>query len=216
MNEFLKTREQIDEATAWLQQNGYTTHPISCKDWELKQITQRIVDGDFLDMGADGSFCLHNAITKNTKGGKIGIDLAEVVGANRAEGAKYYQGDLTHTLFEDESFDMIVSQSTIEHEVNIKAFANEVSRLLRDKGKLIVSFDYWPEKINTDGLMLYGLRWNILSDGDVIDLIDECFNVGLRLTSQVDWATADAVINPAYCSPYPVEYTFGILEFIKK
>jgi SAM-dependent methyltransferase len=216
MNNFLRTRDEINASTEWLFANGFISHPISAKDYELKQIVERLEGGDLLDMGADGSFVLHNAVIKNTKGRKVGIDLAEVTGTNRAEGAEYFKGDLMHTPFEDESFDMIVSQSVIEHEVDLAAFAKEASRLLRGGGKLIVSFDYWGNKVNTDGLMLYGLKWNILDEEDVYDLVDDCFDAGLKITSTINWETQDAVINPQYCSPFPgISYTFGILEFTK-
>lgn len=216
MNEYLKTRSQIDESTNWLKENGFVTHPISCKDWELKKITEQLTDGDLLDMGADGSFVLHNAIKKGTKGRKAGIDLAEVTGDNKAEGVEYYRGNLMRTDFGDEEFDMVVCCSVLEHEVDFKKFAEEVSRVLRPGGKAIVSFDYWPDKVNTDGLLLYGLKWNILSDGDVIDLVEACHNCDLEVTANIDWSTGDAVINPQYCSPFPgISYTFGILKFIK-
>lgn len=122
-----------------------------------------------------------------------------------------------HTPFENESFDTIISQSTIEHNVDLDAFAKEASRLLRSGGKLIVSFDYWRDKVNTDGLMLYGLKWNILDEEDAGDLVVSCYNNGLFIEGSIDWKTQDAVINPQYCSPFPgISYTFGILEFIKQ
>lgn len=216
MNEFLKTRSQIDEATKWLKENGYVTHPISCKDWELFNITRSIGSGDLLDMGADGSRVLHNAIIKGIWGRKVGIDLAEVTGDNKAEGAEYFQGDLMHTPFEDGSFDTVISQSTIEHEVDLGLFAKECSRLLRKNGKLIVSFDYWPQRINTEAFSLYGLKWNILNQADVLYLIEMCEFEGLIIPLSIDNEVKDAVINPSYCSPFNVSYTFGILEFIKK
>jgi len=216
MNEFLKRRQQIDDATRRLQSNGFVTHPISCKDWELLKITEQLADGDLLDMGANGSFVLHNAIKKGIKGRKVGIDLAEVTGDNKAEGAEYIIGDLMDTGLPDESFDMIVSQSVIEHEVDLNKFAKEVSRLLRSGGRLIVSFDYWNPKVNTDGIMLYGLKWNILDINDVQILTDACRESDLQLTGEVDLSLHDAVINPKYCSPGNVSYTFGIFEFEKK
>lgn len=217
MNEFLKTRDQINSATDWLKENGFMCHPISCKDWELQKVTEAIGDGVLIDLGANGSFVLHNAIKKGIKGRKVGIDLAEVTGDNKADGAEYFKGDLMNTPFEDESFDTVVSLSTIEHEVDLDKFAKECSRLLRKGGKLIVSFDYWPDRIITDGLALYGLKWNILDVGDAMDLTGACAFEGLIISGVVKWATQDAVINPSYCSPFPgISYTFGIFEFIKQ
>lgn len=217
MNEFLKTKNQIENSTERLIGNGYINHPISAKDWELAIITSSVGDGDFVDLGADGSRVLHNVIKKGIKGRKVGIDLAEVIGDNKAEGAEYFKGDLMATPFEDSSFDTVVSQSVIEHEVDLSKFAKEVSRLLRKGGKLIVSFDYWPQRVDTTGLTLYGLKWNILNQADVLYLIEVCEFAGLGMDSPMNWDTKDAVINDSYCSPFEgISYTFGILEFIKR
>ncbi len=216
MNEFLKTRSQIDESTQWLKDNGYITHPISAKDWELKIITEAVSDGHFLDMGADGSRVLHNTVIKGISGKKVGIDLSEVTGDNKADGVEYVKGDLMDTPFDDGTFDTIVSQSVIEHNVDLSKFVAEAERLLRKGGRLIVSFDYWPSRVNTDGLTLYGLKWNILNQADVLYLVEVAQFAGLVIDKPIDWNTEEAVINDKYCSPFPnISYTFGIFEFIK-
>ncbi len=216
MNEFLKNIEQIYTSTKHLKDNGYVTHPISCKDWELWNVTNNLKDGDLLDAGADGSFVLHNAIKKNIKGRKVGIDLIEVVGDNKADGVEYFKGDLMKTMFDDNSFDIITSCSVLEHQINYNDFAKEMSRLLRSGGNLIVSFDYAPEKIDTSLTKLYSLDWNILSKQDAEQFIKICESNGLKLSGEVDWTTQDMVISPQYCSPANCSYTFGILNFIKE
>ncbi len=216
MNEFLKTREQITKASEWLANNKFVNHPISCKDWELAMVTKTIGDGDLLDAGADGSFILHNAIIKGMVGRKVGIDLIEVVGENKANGAEYYQGDLMKTPFEDNSFDTITSCSVLEHQVDFSLFAKEMSRLLRKGGNLYVSFDYCPEKIDTSLTKLYSLDWNILSRQEAEKFIDVCAEYGLIISGEIDWTTEDMVINPRYCSPANCEYTFGFFHLIKK
>jgi len=217
MNEFLKSIGQIHESTKWLKENNYVSHPISCKDFELRLITEAIGDGNLIDLGADGSFVLHNAVIKGIKGRKVGIDLAEVTGDNKAEGVEYFQGDLMRTPFEDGSFDTIVSASVIEHEVDFNLLAKECSRLLTPNGNLFISFDFWPEKVNTEGLTLYGLKWNILDTKDFLGLIEAFRNNGLSITGETDWGVEDMVINDRYCSPFKnISYTFGIFKFIKK
>lgn len=217
MNNFLKTRNEINEATKWLKDNGYVTHPISAKDWELKEVVECLTDGSIIDLGADGSRVLHNAVIKKINGRKVGVDLAEVTGDNKAEGVEYFKENLMSTHFYDGTFNTVVSLSTIEHEVDLNEFAKECSRLLAPKGKLIVSFDYFNPKVNTDGITLYGLKWNILDLHDVLNLVDRCRENGLELTSEIDWEAPTQVINDTYCSPAKgIGYTFGILEFIKK
>ncbi len=217
MNEVLKNREQINEATKWLQDNGYVTHPISCKDWELANVIKHIGDCDLIDLGADGSFVLHNAIRKGIRGRKVGIDLIEVVGSNKADGAEYFKGDLQETGLPDNSFDTVVSLSTIEHQVDLGRFAKEVSRLLRDGGEAIVSCDFWQPKPDTSKTKLYSLDWNILDEADIVSLINHFSDNGMGLTSELDFTKEDAVINPSYCSPVQgIEYSFFILNFVKK
>lgn len=217
MNELLKTKSQITDSTNWLKDNGYVTHPISCKDWELCIVTQNLKDGDLLDAGADGSFVLHNAIRKGIKGRKVGIDLIEVVGDNATEGAEYFKGDLQRTGFEDNSFDTIVSCSVLEHGIDFTDFAKEMNRILRKDGKLYVSFDYAPIKIDTSLTKLYSLDWNILSKDDAEKFINVCAMYGLVISDVVDWGVQDMVINDSYCSPAKnVSYTFGMFQFIHK
>jgi 2-polyprenyl-3-methyl-5-hydroxy-6-metoxy-1,4-benzoquinol methylase len=216
VNEFLKTKNQILASTQWLKENGYVTHPISCKDWELAMMTESLIDGDILDMGADGSFILHNSVIKGVKGRKVGVDLIEVTGNNKSDGVEYYQCDLMNTGLEDNSFDIIFSASVIEHQVNFSKFAKEVGRLLRLNGNIFVSFDTWTPKPDTSKMKLYSLSWDILDRNDIQHLVNEFSNNGIELTSDIDWTTQDAVINRYYCAPADVEYTFGILNFVKK
>lgn len=216
MNEFLKTKDQIDQATKWLIGNGYQSHPISCKDYELAEMTKYLEDGDIIDLGANGSFVLHNAIIKNIKGRKVGVDLSEVAGFNKAEGVEYYQQDLMNTSFEDNSFDTIFCASVIEHQVDIKRFSKECSRLLRSGGTLFLSFDYYNPKPDTSKTKLYSLDWNILDEKDVLSLIHEMELAGLTVGSEIDWTLSHPVITDTYCSPAKdVSYTFGLFAFIK-
>lgn len=195
-------------------QNGYVTHPISCKDWELRNVTEAIGDGDLIDLGADGSFVLHNAIKKGIAGRKTGIDLIEVVGDNKAEGAEYFKGDLQATGLPDNSFDTVVSLSTIEHQVDFKKFADEVSRLLRVNGNLYVSFDYFNPRPDTSKTKLYSLDWNILDKDDVIKLMAAFAENFMGIVGDIDWQ-AEPVITPQYCSPADVSYSFGLFNFKK-
>lgn len=215
LNCFLLTRGQIDDCTRWLVERGYMTHPISCKDFELATVIRHLGDGDLIDLGADGSFVLHNAMIKRIRGRKVGVDLIEVIGNNKAEGAEYFKGDIQETGLPDDSFDTVVSLSTIEHQVDFSRFAKEVGRLLRSGGQAIVSFDYFDPKPDTAKRQLYKLDWNILDRKDVETLVKEFSDNGMELSSEIDWTIQDAVINPAYCSPAPVSYTFGILHFKK-
>lgn len=216
MNQFLKTRFEVDEATRFIKDKGWINHGLSCKDFDLRHIIPELDDGNILDMGANGSFILENAAKRKLEGVKIGIDLSFSEDTVK-DGIHHMKGDLMSTGFEDGFFDYITVCSVIEHEVDYERLAKECSRLLLLGGKLFITCDYWEPKVNTDGFELYGLKWNILDRSDVERLIVVCKQYGLHITSEVDWTIQDAVINPKYCSPdNKSSYTFGIFEFEKQ
>ena len=79
---------------------------------------------------------------------------------------------LTYSYFKN-----ITCLSVIEHEVDIKKFVTEVSRILTDGGKLYLTFDYWTPKLKTT-VKLYGLTWSPLDEYETQTLIKEWgFNI---------------------------------------
>lgn len=216
MNEFLKSRADLNECTDFIKKNGLIEHGLSCKNFDIAKIVPSLTDGDILDMGASGSWVLENAVKKGIKGRKVGIDLA-YSGNESTDGIELVKGDLMNTPFENESFQTVCCLSVVEHEVDFDLLAMECSRLLLPNGKLFMTYDYWPTKRVTTGLTLYGLQWNILDLHDVLKLVEACKARGLELTSEIDWTVQDAVIDDKFCAPFPgISYTFGILEFINK
>lgn len=216
MNRFLKTRTEVDLCTSYLKKHNLISHHFTCKDFDIANICKELDHGDLLDMGSSGSWILHNAIRMGIKGKKCGIDLSDHEAP--IEGVEYTKGDLMATPYKDNSFDTITCLSVIEHEVSFDKLAKECARLLRPKGVLYISFDYWPEKVNTDdvGTKLYGLKWNILDSKDVTELELAMGRNKLHMSSNLDWTVKDKVINPQFCSPYGREYTFGLLKFVKQ
>lgn len=217
MNFFLKTRNDIDAATAFMEAGGYKTSGLSAKNWEIFQVLPYMADGDWVDLGSDGSVVLENLVAKGIRGAKVGIDLAYAANYFYPDtGIDLQKGDLMNTPFENESFDFATSLSVIEHDVDFSKFAKEVSRILKPGGHLFCSFDYWNPKPLYEKRILYKLDWNILDEKDVLNLIDVLRENGLHLVGDIDWTTQDAVINDTYCSPVQgVSYTFGIFHFVK-
>ena len=217
LNKFLQSRAESNQCGDDLIRAGLKEHGISVKSWDLRNIIPYLKDGDgFLDLGAAGSFIVHNHVILNIKGRRCAIDLVDVAEHDRTSGVEYFKGSLMNTPFENESFSQISCLSVIEHQVLYDAFAQEVSRLLKPGGDAFVSFDYAEPKMSTEGMKLFNLDWNILCKADVLQLVEEMNKVGLKLTSEIDWTTNEMVINPAYCAPcQDVYYTFGLLHFIK-
>lgn len=218
MNHFLKKREDIDACTNLIRLQGLIEHGISAKNFDICNIVPLLTDGDILDMGSSGGSCiLENAVLRKLTGRKIGIDLeyTETTKSPIPE-IELIKADLMSTPFEAGTFSFITCLSVIEHQVDFDKLAKECARLLKPGGKLFITFDYWPEKVNTTGLKLYDLEWSILSRDEAMALINACERIGLKISSTVDWTVMDAVINPEYCSPFTgIRYTFGIFEFVK-
>ena len=214
MNKLLRTRKEVDRCTAYLKDRSLISHVFTCKDFDIALICQELKDGDMLDMGSNGSFILPNAVKLGIKGRKCGIDLGKP--EYDLTGIDYVQGDLMVSPYPDQSFDTITCLSVIEHEVSYEKLAKECARLLRPGGVLYITFDYWHPKVDTTGIKLYDLSWNILDQGEVLMLIRILHEAGLEQTSPMDFATQEAVINPQFCAPYGKSYTFGIIKCVKR
>jgi len=190
------------------------SHAVTCKDWDLAHIIPEIKGGNFLDMGSSESFILKNLAIKRIHGELHGIDL-RAPGAP-IEGVRYSVGDLMDTGLPGNSFKNITCLSVIEHEVDFDKFMREASRLLQDKGRLFVTFDYWEPKILFP-VKLYDLEWNILDKQAVKGIIEAARHNNLYPIQDMDWPIGDAVISDDYYSPHPeVSYTFGLVTFEKR
>ena len=64
-------------------------------------------------------------------------------------GIRYENGDITKTRFTENHFDFITCLSVIEHGVNVHAFLDEMIRILKPGGFLLVSTDYCEAGIST-------------------------------------------------------------------
>ena len=203
---FLQSRAEIDACTAFLSRNGYTSHTITCKAWDLACILPELGPGNFLDMGSSDSYILKNLVRKKIPGARYGIDLRAPNVPVR--GVRYLLGDLMDTGLPNGFFQNITCLSVIEHQVDFSRFACEAARLLAPGGRLFVTFDYWEPK-TVLSVRLYGLEWTE-------QFIAELFRRGLRLIQDMDWKLGEAVIREGYYSPHPsVSYTFGLVVFEK-
>jgi SAM-dependent methyltransferase len=211
---FLQSKAEVDEATAFLPSYGFFSHPTDAKNWDLAHIIPEIGDGNILDMGGCNSIILKNVALRKIRGQFYEIDLQGT--EHPIKGIKHIVGDLMDTKLPDKFFKSITCISVTEHGVDFAKFAHEVARLLEDKGKLFVSFDYWNPKIISP-IKLFGLDWQPLDEEAVKTLIAECEKEGLYLIEDMDYKTDEKVICDGYHSPHPaMSYTFGLAVFEKR
>jgi SAM-dependent methyltransferase len=212
---FLRSRTEIDKCSAYLNKILLAAQPLDYKNWETAHIVSDLSDGNLLDMGNAESCILKNALLKGIPGAKYCIDLRSPAAHLPAVG--YLIGDILAVPLPDAYFQNITCLSVLEHEVELPRFAQEVSRLLKDGGRVYVTFDYWEPKLDTTLLKIFDVTWNIFAKDDVLKLIAACKKEGLYLVEDIDWTLGDAVIDANYHSPVKeLAYTFGMLVFEKK
>jgi len=214
----LKTRGEIRRARAELQARG-----LSCADgrmaslaswmglrrsplvgdvrksWDVLRTAQFIEShvpkhAPVLDIGARGSEILP-VLRRMGYEGLTGIDLDPAVrDMPGLGGIRYEVRDFMNSGFPSERYKAITAISVIEHGFKGRELLAEVSRLLLPGGFFLASFDYWPEKIATDSIRLFGLDWRIFSAGEVRSLIAEAEPHGLLPFGPIDLTAADRTI----------------------
>jgi len=170
------------------------------KSWDILTSATFLLDrlpkeGPVLDIGAYASeiLCsLHRLGFTSLSG----IDLnPRVLEMPYPDAIRYEVGNFLQTRFADDSFDAVTAISVIEHGLDTPRLLREVSRLLRPGGYFIASFDYWPEKIDTHGVKIFGMDWTIFSKDEVLDLFRIASRYGLVPVEDIALEAGDRVIN---------------------
>lgn len=169
------------------------------------------LDTPILDVGAYASEIL--AVLHRMKFSNLaGVDLNPRIKAMPFEDhIRYEVGDFLATPFPDGSFGAVTAISVIEHGFVSGRLLREISRLLRPGGYFIASFDYWPEKVDTTGISIFGMDWRIFSKADVLDFIEEGRAYGLSPCGEIDLEGGEKVIHWG-----GKEYTFAWVALRKK
>jgi SAM-dependent methyltransferase len=190
------------------------------KNWDnykaVLTIAQRHPNKDavFLDAGGVTASTFLPSMRKLGYKRLVALDLTNPQPPRNDGDILYARGDITATPYLDSHFDAVACISVIEHGVPLETFFKEMSRILKQNGTLIVSTDYWDEKIvNTDGRMAYGVPVHIFSEQEIRDMIKIAEKCGFELLqpTDVDYKCEERTINWMGFS-----YTFIFLGFQKK
>jgi len=163
-------------------------------------------DEPILDIGCYASeilFALHKLGFKQLTGVDLNPDLLNMP---LRDYIKYVTANFMQTDFEDSSFKAITSISVIEHGFKSEELLREMSRLLKPGGFFIASFDYWPEKINTDGIKFFGMDWRIFSKEDISLFLDQAQKYHLFPVGKMNYEVTE---KPISCAGQ--DYTFAWL-----
>jgi ubiquinone/menaquinone biosynthesis C-methylase UbiE len=108
---------------------------------------------------------------------------------------RYVVSDFNNAPFSDRSFEVITAISVIEHGFQGDKLLKEISRLLNKGGYFIMSFDYWPDKIDTKGIKIFGMDWKIFSRSEVKEFINDAILHGLYPLGTIDLGAKDTIFN---------------------
>jgi len=155
------------------------------KSWDLELAISEIkktyaIDAQIVDFGAYGSeipWCLERLGYKNIHG----VDLNPEILNYPKSSIKWVVDDYYKSNFEDNSVDCITAISVIEHGYDPDKLIKEAHRILKTTGKFILSFDYWPTKIDTSNLYIFDMTWTILSKEELETLVDLARDYGFQL-----------------------------------
>ena len=161
------------------------------KSWDVLQTAEFAVkqikrNEPVLDIGAFASeipIILHRLGFTDLSG----VDLNPAVRRMPyADKIRYSVSDFLKTPFANDSFSLITAISVIEHGFRPRELLQEMSRLLKPGGFFVASFDYWPEKISTEGIRMFGMDWRIFSKSEVEELIRTARSHGLMPHGAID------------------------------
>jgi 2-polyprenyl-3-methyl-5-hydroxy-6-metoxy-1,4-benzoquinol methylase len=219
--EKLRARELVDEVpqhplarikrSLRLPSAATTLIPDQKKSWDVLRALEAIqrtcaADDPLLDMGSIGC-AIPPALHRLGYRAVHGIDLdPQVTEMAHADAVRYRVGDMTATPYDDRSFNAITAISVIEHGFQPEHLLREVSRLLKPGGFFFFSTDYWPEKIDTSHVRLFGMSWEIFSAEQIEGFISVADGVGLAPTAASP--TALRAVDGRPISYQGFEYTF--------
>jgi len=164
--------------------------------WRTLQFVEQHVGkaAPILDLGANSSEILLG-LRKMGFSDLTGIDLDPgVTRMPSRESIKYVTGDFTQKMFPEEAFDVITAISVLEHGFSGAKVFREISCILKPGGYFIGSTDYWPEKIDTSDVVMYGLDWTIFSRNELLSLVEEAGKYGLAPVGQLNFEASETTV----------------------
>jgi len=160
----MQTRLESDAATALVESLGLPSHHDAQKNWDTYKCINYIAStGDkvtpVLDAGSGARVVAPRWLCQL---GYQNVYACDMQGAQKDlyknMGIRFSLQNLTETNYEDSFFQAVTCISVIEHNVPLDKFAQEMGRILKPGGLLLVSTDYWSEFVDCSGIYPYSFE----------------------------------------------------------
>jgi SAM-dependent methyltransferase len=229
-NSVLKTSLEVTEAKKRLKEMKLFPHHGTEKSWDTSKMIEIINIADrnapILDFGCNGSPILP-MLKRLGFTNLYGCDLVLKPKYNATFmkiACRFYKSEYLpivqmyddgainlsiqgeKTSYHDDMFEYITSLSVIEHGINMTEYFREMARILKRGGYLLISTDYWPDKItNTKNIISKNNPDNIFSKAEIESLIELADKYGLSLIDPIDYTYSEKVVRWKKTN---LEYTF--------
>lgn len=107
----------------------------------------------------------------------------------------YNHTDCTSIGLPDSSVSFISCCDIAEQGVGLPAFLAESSRLLKTGGYLLISLDYWHDRLETRGMILKGEAPAIADRSSIMDLVRTAADLGMVVDGPLDLECKDRTIS---------------------
>lgn len=218
MNEVLLGPDQWLTAKKLLEGLGINPHPDGPKNWDhylaLSSILQHVDPGELVVDGGgySGVFCRWLRV--------FGYRQLQVINPvfkteqEITDGILLKRGDITRTSLPSGGVGCLTCMSVIEHGVDLERFLGEAYRILKPGGRLIVSTDYWPDKMDTSRLHddVYKCPVIVFSSTEMRNFLAMAIKEGFRPSSVPTFGAEQRVVT---WERMGLKYTFIIFEFIR-
>lgn len=205
---------EYEHAIRLLEESGLPLHDDPPKNWDHLQALDTILstsdpDATVVDAGGERYSPLVEWLYL--------YDYRDLHVANIAFDRSFSRGpisyrpiDITDTDFESDTIDYVACLSVLEHDVPVGAFLSEAKRVLVDGGYLLLSTDYWPSGIESEGVSAHGLDWKPFDRRAIQHLVDTARDVGFAVRSE---GAVDLDADRRVVTWKGTEFTFVYLEF---
>jgi SAM-dependent methyltransferase len=133
--------------------------------------------------------------------------------SKRLYGVHYLPGDITETSFPQDRFGAAVCLSVIEHGVDLERFLREMERVIRPRGLLVVSTDYFESRLDTAGKHAFGAPVHVFNRPEIERLVQQARARSFELQGETDLSSPEA---PIEWSGQGLRYTFVVLTFRRR